>query len=42
MVLLNIFSSIASAICCIAAIAGLANQETARTGNILGIAGVTL
>jgi NAD(P) transhydrogenase len=31
---------IASAICCIAAIAGLANQETARTGNILGIAGV--
>ena len=32
--------SIASAICCIAAIAGLANQESARTGNILGIAGV--
>jgi len=31
---------IASAVCCIAAIAGLANQETARTGNILGIAGV--
>merc|ERR1711915_15654 len=31
----------ASAICCIAAIAGLANQETARTGNILGIAGVS-
>ncbi len=31
---------IASAICCIAAIAGLANQETARTGNILGVAGV--
>jgi len=31
---------IASAICCIAAIAGLANQETARTGNILGMAGV--
>lgn len=26
--------------CCIAAIAGLANQETARTGNILGVAGV--
>ncbi|ACI65927.1 predicted protein [Phaeodactylum tricornutum CCAP 1055/1] len=32
---------IASAICCIAAIAGLANQETARTGNVLGMAGVT-
>lgn len=31
---------IASAICCIAAIAGLANQETARTGNLLGMAGV--
>jgi NAD(P) transhydrogenase len=31
---------IASAICCIAAIAGLANQETARTGNVLGMAGV--
>ena len=31
---------IASAICCIAAIAGLANQETARTGNVLGVAGV--
>ena len=31
---------IASAICCIAGIAGLANQETARTGNILGMAGV--
>ena len=35
-----IFQRIASAICCIAAIAGLANQETARTGNILGISGV--
>ncbi|KAL7511555.1 hypothetical protein ACHAXN_008664 [Cyclotella atomus] len=32
---------IASAICCIAAIAGLADQKTARTGNVLGIAGVT-
>jgi len=32
---------IASSICCIAAIAGLANQETARTGNVLGMAGVT-
>mmetsp|Transcript_29336 Transcript_29336/g.45621 ORF Transcript_29336/g.45621 Transcript_29336/m.45621 type:complete len:1123 (+) Transcript_29336:90-3458(+) len=32
--------SIASAICCIAAIACLANQETARTGNVLGMAGV--
>jgi len=31
---------VASAICCIAAIAGLANQETARTGNILGVTGV--
>jgi len=31
---------IASAVCCIAAIAGLANQETARTGNLLGMAGV--
>ena len=31
---------IASAICCIAGIAGLANQETARTGNVLGMAGV--
>ena len=34
--------SVASAICCIAAIAGLSNQKTARTGNVLGIAGVTL
>lgn len=32
--------AIASAICCIAAIAGLANQESARTGNVLGMAGV--
>ncbi len=32
--------AIASSICCIAAIAGLANQKTARTGNVLGIAGV--
>ena len=31
---------IASAICCIAGIAGLANQDTARTGNVLGMAGV--
>jgi len=31
---------IASAVCCIAAIAGLANQETARTGNMLGVTGV--
>lgn len=31
---------VASAICCISAIAGLANQETARTGNILGVTGV--
>jgi len=34
--------SIASAICCIAAIAGLANQNTARTGNVLGMTGVAL
>ena len=33
--------SIAASICCIAAIAGLANQKTARTGNLLGMAGVT-
>ncbi len=31
---------VASAVCCIAAIAGLANQETARSGNILAVAGV--
>ena len=31
---------IASAICCISGIALLANQETARTGNVLGMAGV--
>eukprot|EP00545_Synedropsis_sp_CCMP1620_P013199 CAMPEP_0119004496 /NCGR_PEP_ID=MMETSP1176-20130426/1171_1 /TAXON_ID=265551 /ORGANISM="Synedropsis recta cf, Strain CCMP1620" /LENGTH=1177 /DNA_ID=CAMNT_0006956203 /DNA_START=406 /DNA_END=3939 /DNA_ORIENTATION=- len=34
-------AGIASSICCIAAIAGLANQKTARTGNVLGMAGVT-
>jgi len=34
--------SIAAAICCISAIAGLANQESARTGNFLGMTGVTL
>ena len=33
-------AAIASAICCIASIAGLADQETARTGNVLGMAGV--
>lgn len=32
--------AIASAICCIAAIAGLADQKTARTGNVLGMTGV--
>jgi NAD(P) transhydrogenase len=32
---------IAASICCISAIAGLANQKTARTGNLLGMAGVT-
>jgi len=31
---------VASAVCCISAIAGLANQKTARTGNILGVTGV--
>jgi NAD(P) transhydrogenase len=34
-------AGIASSVCCIAAIAGLANQKTARTGNVLGMAGVT-
>lgn len=34
--------AIASAICCIAGIAGLSNQKTARTGNVLGMAGVGL
>lgn len=32
--------AIASSVACIAAIAGLANQKTARTGNLLGMAGV--
>lgn len=32
---------IAAAVCSIAAIAGLADQKSARTGNVLGIAGVT-
>lgn len=35
-------AAIASAICCIAAIAGLADQKTAKTGNVLGMTGVTL
>ena len=34
--------SIAASVLCISAIAALANQETARTGNVLGMAGVTL
>jgi NAD(P) transhydrogenase len=34
--------AIASSILCIAAIAGLANQESAKTGNVLGMAGVGL
>jgi NAD(P) transhydrogenase len=41
---LSIMSGVAavvSAICCISGIAGLANQESARTGNVLGMAGVT-
>lgn len=32
--------AIAASICCIAAIAGLAHQKTARTGNVLGMTGV--
>ncbi|GMH96861.1 hypothetical protein TrST_g13399 [Triparma strigata] len=35
-------TGIAGAICCISAIAGLANQETARAGNAIGMAGVGL
>eukprot|EP00536_Pseudo-nitzschia_multiseries_P018046 jgi/Psemu1/328717/estExt_fgenesh1_pg.C_20840002 len=35
-------ASIAASLLCISAIAALANQETARTGNFLGMAGVTL
>jgi NAD(P) transhydrogenase len=41
---LSIMSGVAavvSAICCISGIAGLANQKSARTGNVLGMAGVT-
>lgn len=34
-------TAIAAALCCIAGIAALANQDTARTGNVLGMAGVT-
>ena len=34
-------AAVASAVCCIAGIAGLANPESARTGNVLGMAGVT-
>lgn len=33
---------IVSAICCIAAIAGLSDQDSARTGNVLGMSGVAL
>lgn len=35
-------TAIAAAICCIAAIAGLSNQDSARTGNVLGMTGVAL
>jgi H+-translocating NAD(P) transhydrogenase len=35
-------TGVASAICCILAIAGLANQSTARSGNVVGILGVGL
>ncbi|GAX18041.1 hypothetical protein FisN_25Hh015 [Fistulifera solaris] len=34
-------TAIAAALCCISGIAGLADQQTARTGNVLGMAGVT-
>jgi NAD(P) transhydrogenase len=34
-------AAVASAICCISGIAGLANQESARTGNVLGMGGVS-
>ena len=34
--------AIASAVCCIAAIAGLSDQDSARTGNVLGMTGVAL
>ena len=34
-------AAVASAICCISGIAALANQESARTGNVLGMAGVS-
>jgi H+-translocating NAD(P) transhydrogenase len=33
---------VASAVCCIAAIAGLADQKSARTGNVLGMTGVAV
>merc|ERR1719464_1959275 len=32
---------IAAAVCCISAIAALADQKSARAGNVLGVAGVT-
>ena len=39
---LHQFMALASAVCCIGAIAMLSTQDTARTGNALGIIGVTL
>ena len=35
-------TGIASALCCITAIANLASQKTARAGNAIGVAGVGL
>lgn len=35
------FAALASSLCCVGALAGLANQKTARLGNSLGMIGVT-
>ena len=34
-------AAVASAVCCISGIAGLASQKSARTGNVLGMAGLS-
>lgn len=34
------FAALASSLCCVGALAGLANQKTARLGNSLGMIGV--
>jgi NAD(P) transhydrogenase len=39
---LHAAAGLASALCCIGAIGGLASQETARAGNALGVIGVSL